>query len=189
MSKLSEKKPVLIIIDVQNGFRDEDYWGGNRNNKDAEAVCGKILKKWRDSNLTVIHVRHSSTNPKSKLYQLNNGFLFNDHVLPINDEIIVTKQVNSAFIGTNLNEILQSLGAATLVIVGLTTDHCVSTTTRMAGNLGYETYLISDATATFDRVGLNGEKYSSELIHSTALSSLHGEFATILDYEELMSII
>ena len=45
--KLQDKKPALILVDVQKAFLDEEYWGGNRNNKDAELVCGKILKKWR----------------------------------------------------------------------------------------------------------------------------------------------
>ncbi len=78
--------------------------------------------------------------------------------MPLEKEPIITKEVNSAFIGTNLKEQLDKLNIHTLVIVGITTNHCVSTTTRMAGNFGYETYLISDATATFDRIGIKGEK-------------------------------
>ncbi len=50
----------------------------------------------------------------------------------------------------------------------------------MAGNLGYETSLISDATATFDRIGVNDEKFDSELLHQTTLASLNGEFAEVL---------
>jgi len=119
----------------------------------------------------------------------NKGFEFNEHVTPIENEVIITKSVNSAFIGTDLKQQLDKLNIDTLIIVGITTNHCVSTTTRMAGNFGYETYLISNATATFDRLGINGEKYDSEIIHLTTLANLNDEFATVWDSEKLLSEI
>ncbi|MEH6705407.1 MAG: cysteine hydrolase family protein [Galbibacter orientalis] len=184
--KLRDKKPALILIDVQNAFLDDEYWGGNRNNKDAELICGKILSKWRELELPIFHIRHSSTNPESKLNVNNEGFQFNKNVTPLTGEPVITKNVNSAFIGTNLKKELEVLSVNTLVIVGITTNHCVSTTTRMAGNFGFETYLISDATAAFDRVGINGEKYDAEIIHLTTLADLNDEFATVLSYKQLM---
>ncbi|UOX35555.1 cysteine hydrolase [Flavobacterium sediminilitoris] len=186
---LRKKNPALILIDVQKAFLDEEYWGGNRNNKNAEAICGQILNQWRKLNLPVFHIRHSSTNLNSKLHISNEGFQFNEHVTPLKNEPIITKNVNSAFIGTDLKEQLDNLNINTLVIVGITTNHCVSTTTRMAGNFGYETYLISDATATFDRIGINGEKYDSEIIHLTTLANLNEEFATVWSLEKLMTEI
>jgi nicotinamidase-related amidase len=187
--KLRTKKPTLILIDIQKAFLDEEYWGGNRNNKNAEVVCGKILNKWRELNLPLFHIRHSSTNLKSKLNQSNVGFEFNENVLPIANELIITKEVNSAFIGTDLKEQLEKLNINTLVIIGITTNHGVSITTRMARNFGFEIYLISDATATFDRIGINGEKYNSETIYLTTLANLNEEFATVWNSEKLMSEI
>lgn len=188
-SDFGSANPVLILIDVQNAFLDEAYWGGNRNNKDAEQICGQILQKWRDKSLPVIHVRHSSTDENSKLHHQNAGFEFNEHAKPRVGEPIITKQVNSGFIGTELKSMLDQQNASTLVIVGLTTDHCVSTTTRMAGNFGYKTYLISDATATFDRVGTDGEVFLSDVMHKTALASLNGEFATVLTHQSLFELL
>ncbi|CAH0150865.1 cysteine hydrolase family protein [Chryseobacterium sp. Bi04] len=185
--KLRDKKPALVLIDIQKGFLDEDYWGGNRNNKTAEQVSGQLLEKWRALHLPIFHIRHSSSNINSKLHETHTGFEFNDYVLPKNDEPVITKTVNSAFIGTNLKEQLDHQNITTLVIVGITTNHCVSTTTRMAGNYGYETYLISDATAAFDRLGINGEKYDSELIHLTTLANLNDEFAVVWDSEKLLN--
>lgn len=186
MIKLRDKRPALVLIDIQKGFLDEEYWGGNRNNKDAEKISGILLEKWRELRLPVFHIRHSSVNPESKLYESNLGFQFNDHVIPQNDEPVITKNVNSAFIGTDLKERLDKQNIDTLVIVGITTNHCVSTTARMAGNFGYETYVISDATAAFDRVGINGEKYDAQLIHLTALANLNDEFALVWNSEKLL---
>ena len=184
--KLRDKNPALLLVDVQKAFQEEEYWGGNRNNKNAEELCGSALAMWRELNLPLFHVRHSSTNPDSKLHESNAGFDFHESAIPLENEPIITKNVNSAFIGTNLKEQLEELNIDTLVIVGLTTNHCISTSTRMAGNFGFETYLISDATATFDRIGINGEKYDSELIHLTALANLKEEFATVITYDQLM---
>ena len=187
--RLRKKSPILICIDLQMGFLEEEYWGGGRNNKDAEIICSTIIKRWREIGLEVIHVRHSSTNPESKLHKDNEGFQFNPITMPLDDEIVITKSVNSGFIGTNLKEVIDSKDGDTLVLVGLTTDHCVSTTTRMAGNYLYDTYLISDATATFNKVGSNGEQFSSELIHATALASLNGEFASVIDSNHLLKML
>ncbi|WP_184162161.1 cysteine hydrolase family protein [Chryseobacterium shigense] len=185
--KLRDKNPALILVDIQKGFLDENYWGGNRNNKNAEKISGVLLEKWRELRLPVFHIRHSSANPESKLHESDPGFQFNDYVLPQNNEPVITKNVNSAFIGTDLKERIDEQGINTLVIVGITTNHCVSTTARMAGNFGYETYVISDATAAFDRLGINGEKYDAELIHLTALANLNDEFASVWNSEKLLN--
>ena len=187
--KLRTNKPILICIDIQLAFLEEDRWGGNRNNKNAEEICAQIIAKWRDIGEEIIHFRHSSSNPKSNLHKDAKGFSFNPLCAPNEGETIVTKSVNSCFIGTNLKKMLDEKNCETVVIIGLTTDHCVSTTTRMAGNYGYNTFLISDATATFDKVGINGETYDSELMHYSALASLKDEFATIISSEELFELL
>lgn len=187
--KLRENKPALLLIDLQKGFEDEAYWGGNRNNKNAEEKAAQILEKWRSLNLPVYHIIHSSQDPNSLLHQSHAGFEISDQVKPINGEPIIIKHVNSGFIGTDLKEQLDTKGITKLVIVGLTTNHCISTTTRMAGNYGFETILIEDATATFDRIGIHGEKYTSEIIHLSSLANLRDEFAKILNTKQLLTQI
>jgi len=180
MNLTKSGRPALILVDIQKGFDNIEYWGGRRNNPDAELRASGLLKIWRRNYLPVFHIRHCSSIPTSLLHETNAGNEFNDLVTPADGEPVIKKQVNSAFIGTDLQAQLDNANITTLVIVGLTTDHCISTTTRMAGNLGYETFLVADATATFDKKGLDGQNYPAELIHETALASLNKEFATIV---------
>jgi len=189
LNKLLNKNSALLLVDIQKAFLEKDYPGIIRNNEDAEFICGKILKKWRTLDLPVIHVRHSSTNPESKLHKSKPGFEFNDYVIPLKTEIVLTKKVNSAFIGTNLEDILFKGNINTLVIVGMTTNHCISTTVRMSGNLGFNTYLISDSTACYNTKGLNGEIIDCNTIYNSALASLQEEFATVIDSKELFDIL
>lgn len=181
------EKSALICIDFQKGF-DNPLWG-SRNNPNAEAKIAKLLSAWRARQLTVIHVKHSSLEENSPLKSDSPGNEFKDEAMPMVGEPIFIKSVNSAFIGTELEKYLHDIGIQSVVIAGLTTDHCVSTTTRMAGNLGFRVTLVSDATATFDRQGVDGTHYSAEQIHHIHLASLNGEFCTVLRSQEVLNAV
>jgi nicotinamidase-related amidase len=178
-------RPALILMDIQKAFDNIAHWGGQRNNDNAEANAAELLKIWRDKKLPIFHIKHCSSNPNSLLNETNEGNEFKDIVAPIYGEPIIKKNVSSAFIGTDFKDRLDREKISKLVIVGMTTDHCVSTTARMASNLGYDTFVVSDATATFNNKGLDGQKYSAELMHETSLASLNEEFATIVTTDYL----
>jgi nicotinamidase-related amidase len=181
MPIVKEDRPALLLIDIQKGFDNIKYWGSQRNNLNAEENAAELLRLWRENNLPVFHIQHCSSNPASPLNEANAGNEFKDLVKPFSNEPVIKKNVNSAFIGTGLEERLHKIKITKLVIVGLTTDHCISTTTRMAGNLGFDTFVVSDATATFNKKGLEGQNYPAELIHETTLASLNNEFASVVN--------
>lgn len=185
---MHSNKPALLLIDIQKGLDDIAHYGGHRNNLQAEVNARKILNFWRNHKLPIFHIKHNATNPNSRLIKGQTGNEFKDIVKPLPNEMIIEKQVNSAFIGTDLKEQLEELAIKKVVIVGLTTDHCVSSSVRMAGNLGFITFLVSDATATFDKIGPDGTKFTAEMIHEIELASLHNEFATVLRTDELLKI-
>lgn len=175
---------ALIIIDVQKAFEEEKW--GTRNNPNAEENIQILLNMWREKEYPIIHIQHLSDNDQSIFHPSKKSSDFKDIVVPIKGEKIFKKKVNSAFIGTGLEEHLKENKIKKVVIVGLTTPHCVSTTTRMSGNLGFETYLVSDATAAFAIKGADGTYYSAEQIHNVSLATLDDEFAAVLKTEELI---
>ncbi len=175
-------KPALILIDFQKGF-DDPVWGA-RNNPDAEARAADLLNHWRMQGWPLFHVRHISVEQGSPLS--GKGCNFHVGLAPQGNEPVIDKSVNSAFIGTDLAARLHDNGISNLVICGLTTPHCVSTTTRMAANLGFHVRLVADACAAYATNARMGWKTGApelppETIHDTALAHLHGEFADVVD--------
>jgi nicotinamidase-related amidase len=183
----SANKPALVIVDVQCGF-DHPRWGA-RNNPDAESNIAKLLAAWRAAGAPVFHFRHDSVEPDSPLRPGQSGNQIRPEAAPRDGEPVFGKNVNSCFIGTPLEAELRKRGIGKVVIVGLTTDHCVSTTVRMAGNLGFQVWVASDATATFERVGPDGHRFPAEEMHRTALASLHGEFANVQTTADILTLL
>ncbi len=175
---------ALLVVDVQKGF-DDPVWGP-RNNPEAEANIARIVAAWRESGRPLLHVLHDSTSTTSPLRPGTPGNLPKLEAEPRKGERVYRKTVNSAFIGTSLEVDLRESGVDRLVVVGLTTNHCVSTTVRMAGNLGFDTYIVTDATATFDRPGIDGRVRSAADVHAAALSDLQDEFATLVSTATLI---
>jgi nicotinamidase-related amidase len=168
---------ALVLVDLQWGF-DDPAWG-ERNNPDAEARAADVLSAFRAADRPVFHVHHHSTDADSPLRpDTDHGTEPKPECAPSEGEPVLAKRVNSAFVGTELETELHRERVDTVVLVGLTTDHCVSTTARMAENLGFDVVVVSDATATFDR-SLGEERFDAETSHRVALAHLSGEFAEV----------
>src|SRR5258705_7642578 len=180
---------TLILIDVQEGF-DASYWG-ERNNPGAERNIETLLARWRASGRLVIHVRHDSVEPDSALRPDSPGNAIKDEAAPRPGEPVVGNHVNSPFIGTDLEARLKAHASDTVVLCGFTTNHCVSTTARMAGNLGFRTFVLSDSTVAFAMrsPGPNGRLIPAAEMHEVGLAELNREFATILTTDELLALL
>jgi nicotinamidase-related amidase len=180
MAELTPATTALLVVDVQKGFDEIEAAGCRRNNPKAVAVIVGLLAHCRAVGAPVVHVRHASLEPDSVFRAERPGFAVKDEASELPGEPVIVKHVNSSFIGTDLEHRLRAQGIDTLVITGATTNHCVETTTRMAGNLGFRTLLVRDATWTFDRTGPDGEDHRAEDIHQMTLANLSGEFAEIV---------
>ncbi|MEO1404485.1 MAG: cysteine hydrolase family protein [Cyanobacteria bacterium J06635_1] len=175
---------VLIIIDVQKAI-DHPSWG-RRNNPQAEANLERLLAKWRRTERPIVHVRHLSTESNSTYRPGQEGCDFKNVVFPQKGEKVIDKHVNCAFIGTDLEHWLRDRDYHTLVIAGVITNNSVEATVRVAGNLGFDAYVVSDATATFDKRDLDGNLHPAEVVHALSLANMQGEYATVIDTDSLL---
>ena len=175
-------RAVLLIIDVQKAI-DASYHAaeGPRNNLDAERKIAQLLAVWRRGHRPIIHIRHDSPFHTSAYRPGQAGNAFKNEVAPAAGETVIAKRTNSAFIGTDLERRLREAGHEALVITGVSTNNSVEATVRMAGNLGFETYLVADACFTFARRDFHGRLRTADEVHAMSLANLDEEYCTVLD--------
>jgi nicotinamidase-related amidase len=178
---------VLLPIDVQLGFDSPSL--GTRNNPRAEANGLRLVEAWRRAGRPIVHVRHDSVHAGSPLHPSSPGNGFKPGYGPRDGEWLVAKSVNSAFIGTDLELKLRRLGARNVAVFGLVTDQCVSTTARMAANLGYGGFVVADACAAFGLTGHDGVEVPAEALHRAHLATLHAEFLPVVDTDEVIAAL
>jgi nicotinamidase-related amidase len=192
MIKQFGRETALLLIDVQVGVDVLSHWGGpngRRNNPDAETKMSQLLATWRNAKLQVAFTRHDSRESASPLkFSLPTGAQ-KPGFEPAAGEIVVEKDVNSGFIGTDLEIQLRRAKISRLAIVGFFTNFCVETTTRMAGNLGFDTYLIEDCCSTSNRIGPDGVDRDPELVHAMTVANLHGEFCTAIKFADALGLV
>ncbi len=192
MIKQFGRETALLLIDVQVGVDVLSHWGGptgRRNNPDAENKMLQLLAAWRVAKLQVAFTRHDSREAASPLkFSLPTGAQ-KPGFEPVAGEIVVEKDVNSGFIGTDLEIQLRRAKISRLAIVGFFTNFCVETTTRMAGNLGFDTYLVEDCCSTSNRVGPDGVDRDPELVHAMTVANLHGEFCTAIKFSDALGLV
>lgn len=184
---------ALLVVDVQKGFDEADFWGP-RNNPGADDNIAALIDVWQASGRPVVFVRHDSSQPGSPLragYEGNGlkGYVEERRARGAGPELFVTKTVNSAFYGTpDLDAWLKAEGISQVVVAGIQTNMCVETTARMGGNLGYDVVVAYDATYTFDLAGPFGWRRSAEEVARASAVSLHGGgFARVVTTEEVVA--
>jgi nicotinamidase-related amidase len=181
------RETALLIIDVQKAI-DHPSWG-QRNNPDAERNIAALLAAWRASKRSIYHIRHDSTAPASHYRPGQPGHEFKPEAQPAPGEIVIGKRVNSAFIGTPLEEQLRAAGLMTLVVAGVITNNSVEATVRMAGNLGFRTVLAEDAVFTFGRRDWSGHFRTAAEVHAMSLANLDGEYCSIYRTAEVLAAL
>ena len=181
---------ALIMIDVQKGFEREDRWG-RRDNPDAEAHMESLQKMWLETKRPLVVVQHDSIEPGSTLAPSDPGNALKEFVAVESAALHVRKTVNSAFYGApSLEAWLRENSIDTIVVCGITTNHCCETTARMGGNLGFRVIFVADAMHTFDQTASNGLSLSAEELTVASVVSLDaGGFATVATTDEVVAAL
>ena len=178
---------ALLIIDMQIGMS----WpsSGARNNPEAEVAIASLLAEWRARGAPILHVRHISRTPGSPFWPGQPGVEFQPLLAPLDSEHVMEKNVPDAFANTGLERWLRVRSISSVVIVGVSTNNSVEATARSAGNLGFKTYVVSDATFAFAKSDFDGRARSAQEVHAMALANLHGEYATVISSKEALNAL
>jgi nicotinamidase-related amidase len=178
---------ALIVIDLQRAIDDASW--GQRNNPEAERNIAALLEAWRTTRRPVYHIRHDSTEPASSYRPGQPGHAFKPEATPLTGETVIPKQTNSAFIGTGLDHLLRDAHHDTLIVTGVITNNSVEATVRMAGNLGFDTFLVEDATFTFGRRDWYGLFHPASEVHAMSLANLDGEYCTVVRCRDVLAAV
>jgi nicotinamidase-related amidase len=183
-----DPKAALIVVDVQLGFWDTQYWGEG-NNPDFESNLSTLIAMWQETGRPIVVVSHDEDYPDLPLRPGQSGNDLVPMIASIAPQLRVSKVVNSAFYGTpQLLDWLTAESIKQLVIVGIQTNMCVETTARMGGNLGFDVIVPLDATRTYDLEGSDGTVMTADqLVTATAVNLSGGEFARVVSTAELVS--
>lgn len=176
--------PALIIIDMQKGMASPA--AGLRNNPEAERNIARLLQAWRRVEAPVVHVRHISRTPGSPFWPGQAGVEFQEALAPLPSEHVLEKNVPDAFVTSGLERWLRVRDISRLVMVGVSTNNSVESSARSAGNLGFETQVVADATFAFAQTDYAGTRRSPDEVHAMALANLDGEYASITHTPDLL---
>lgn len=186
---LERRRTALLLVD----FQEEYFESGRLPLPDARKALGQAeaLLAWaRKEGLAVVHVQHVAASEQSPLFTPGSAQVaLRPELAPLGSESVIRKALPSSFVGTSLHDGLSSRGVTTLVIAGLMTHMCVSSTARDALSLGYEVLVAGDACASrdlpapFDRAPL-----SHALVHGAALAALADRFADVRPSGDLRRI-
>ncbi len=175
---------ALIIVDMQRCMADPA--ASARNNPCAEANIASLLSAWRRAKLPIVHVRHLSRTVGSRFWPGQVGAEFQPQFAPEPSEHVVEKNIPDAFLNTGLERWLRVRGVERIVVTGVSTNISVESTVRTAGNLGFQTVVVSDATFAFEKPDYAGVVRSADDVHAMSLANLGGEFAAVARTAEIL---
>ena len=173
---------TVLLIDWQ-----EEYRSGEVILHDVEGAIGRaaeVLAQARGAGARIVHVAHAGA-PGAMFDRTAARGAFVADLAPLPGEAVVEKTAPSAFTRTSLAEVLDADGRRPLVVMGAMTHMCVSSTLRVAAELGYVSCVVADGCATRDLPLPNGDVVPADQVHAANLAALGDRFARVVHANEL----
>ncbi|HET7014742.1 MAG TPA: isochorismatase family protein [Streptosporangiaceae bacterium] len=190
-------KRALVVIDVQESFRQRPNWAAVSNPEIAKQVS-RLTEMFRASGDMIVWVLHVEPGTGTVFDPASGHVRLIEGLEAAEGEPVITKTSFSAFYTTNLQQLLTSAGIVDVVVCGIRTEQCVETTARHAAGLGYEVTFVTDATATtpiehrdatpgrpLDEILADPRTLGVDDIITRTEYALAGRFATIRTVAEL----
>ncbi len=194
-------RTALIVIDVQESFRQQPAWAAI-SDPGIAAQVSLLVQAARARGDLVVWVLHAEPGTGTVFDPASGHVRLMDGLVPAEGEPVITKTSHNAFTTTNLQQLLTSLGIRELIICGIRTEQCCETTARIASDLGFGVTFVTDATATSPiehRHAPAGRSMAEILADSQTLPAsevitrteyaLAGRFATIGTVAELSAAV
>ena len=176
--------PPLIILDVQDAI-NQPIWDGKNNPNYLDAI-ERLLSAWRTQGADIIHVKHDEANPNSSYHTYGPWNAIQARVAPRENEQVITKAQNCAFIDTDLHSVLQGLGAEQFILTGVVIHNSMDATIRAGKALGYQILLPEDATTAVPVTDLNGKRWPAQDVFDLSLAVLGSEYAKITSVDAIL---
>ena len=177
MTPGSFSKSTLIVIDCQ-----QEYVTGMLPLPDVTEAVGEIsvlLERARAAGTPIIHVAHRGA-PGGAFDRSGTGGQIVEEASAKKGELVIEKGLPNAFAGTSLTEELQKIGRKELIFCGFMTHMCVSSTVRVALDLGYRNTVVAAASGPRDLPTFDGGIVKAEDLHRASLAALADRFAIIV---------
>jgi nicotinamidase-related amidase len=180
---MSSSPAALLVVDVQESFRQRPYW------RDADVplflerlrslIVGAQARKI--PLLQIFHVEESGP------FSLESGFVVPLQGLSFTPEAVFYKRSHSALVGSGLDVWLTQRAIRRVIVCGIRTEQCCETTTRHASDLGYRVDYVTEATLTFPMTDRRGRNWLPEEIKARTELVLDERFARITTVEEALA--
>jgi len=169
---------ALVIIDAQGEYRN-----GRMRLPDIDPPLARIaslLARARAAGTPIFHV--AQIGQQGSLFDPTSAYgEIMSEAAPAMGEPVIMKRLPNGFAGTELHERLQQSGRRTLILAGFMTHMCISASARAALDLGYQTTVVADATATRALPAQDGSApIPAEVVHQIALAELADRFAAVV---------